>query len=400
MRRISRYLTLLLALALVVSACGSDEDTSTTAAAAGSDTTAAAGGGSCADSEVDAINLLTWDGYHAQEWVDEWTEVTGVDVTVTNIGAPAEMFAKTKGNPSQFDIVYVTAGWYENYVAEDLVIEVDESRIPNIGQISDVFPWRDATSVDGINYGVLYAWGDQPMGWSLDQIPGDFDIDQYLNEEGKVDDWNIYWDPQFEGLVSIFDDPTSVQPMIALALGFEDPFNLSEEEFVAFEEKLMALRPQVKKLTTGYDDQVTTLVAEEAILAYINIGQVILDVNNAGVPFEASHTISQGVPAWSDNATITTQSGADKLDCVYDFINAGIEPEWQARFTRETGGTGTLSYEQAIAQGLTDEELEVTLIPQTQLGDAFFKSMVFFKQVEDLDRRLEIWNEFKLGLGG
>lgn len=393
---------LLVVLAMVIASCGGDEGTDTTAGDSGTDTTAAGGasGTACADSGVDAISILTWDGYHAQEWVDEWTAETGVAVNVTNIGSPAEMFAKVKANPSQFDIAYVTAGWYENYVAEDLVMAVDESQIPNIAQISDVFPWRDATSVDGVNYGVLYAWGDQPLGWNLNQIPGDYDIDQYLNDEGKVDDWNILWDPQFEGRVTIFDDPTSVQPMIALALGFEDPFNLSEEEFQAFSDKLLALRPQVKKLTTGYDDQVTTLASEEAIIGYINIGQVILDVNNAGVPFEASHTVSQGVPAWSDNATITSQGGANKLDCVYDFINTGIEPQWQARFTRETGGTGTLSYDQAIELGLTDEELEVTLIPQTQLGDDFFKSMVFFKQVEDLDRRLELWNEFKLGIGG
>jgi spermidine/putrescine-binding protein len=393
-KRVARTWSLLLAMAMIVVACGTDAETTTTTAGSGEDPV------SCADSGVDAINLLTWDGYHAQEWVDEWTAETGVTVNVTNVGSPAEMFSKVKATPAQFDIAYVTAGWYENYVAEDLVIPIDESRVPGIGQISDVFPWRDATSVDGVNYGVLYAWGDQPLGWNLDAIPGDYDIDQYLNDAGEVDDWNILWDPQFEGRVTIFDDPTSVQPMIALALGFEDPFNLTDEEFEQFSDKLMELRPQVRKLTTGYDDQVTTLVTEEAILGYINIGQVIVDVNAAGVPLAASHTVSQGVPAWSDNATITAQGGANKLDCVYDFIDANIQPGWQARFTKETGGTGTLSYDQAIEEGLTDEELAVTLIPQTQLGDAFFESMVFFKQVEDLDARLELWNEFKLGIGG
>jgi spermidine/putrescine-binding protein len=105
------------------------------------------------------------------------------------------------------------------------------------------------------------------------------------------------------------------------------------------------------------------------------------------------------VPAWSDNATISKEGGAKKLDAVYDFINATIDPQFQARFTRASGGTGTLNYDQAIAAGLTDDEMEVTLIPASAEGDAFFASMVFFKEVEDLDKRLELWNEFKLGIG-
>jgi spermidine/putrescine-binding protein len=385
-------LILLGAVFMLTSAgCGSDEDSSTAKAAT---ITAAAP----ASDHVDSINILTWEGYHDQPWVDEWTAVTGVEVNVTNVGSPAEMFAKAKANPGQYDIIYVTSGWYKNYVDDDLVIPVDESRIPNISLISDVFPWRNATTVDGENYGVLYAWGDQALGWNIEAMKN-YDISQYMNDAGQIDDWNILWDPQFEGKVTIFDDPTSVQPMIALALGFEDPFNLTDEQFELFREKLLALRPQVKKLTSGFDDQKTTLATEEAIIGYINNGQVILDVTNEGIPLAINHTVSQGVPAWSDNATISKEGGAKKLDAVYDFINATIDPQFQARFTRASGGTGTLNYDQAIAAGLTDDEMEVTLIPASAEGDAFFASMVFFKEVEDLDKRLELWNEFKLGIG-
>ena len=70
-----------------------------------------------------------------------------------------------------------------------------------------------------------------------------------------------------------------------------------------------------------------------------------------------------------------------------------------------SGNSGTLDYGQAtsadaVAAGLTEDKLNATLIPFTQQGDAFFSKMLFFQPVESLDKRVSVWNEFKLGLGG
>src|SRR4029453_16555984 len=117
------------------------------------------------------------------------------------------------------------------------------SQIPNRGNIKLGFDWEDATAVDGELYGVLYNWGNQPLAWIPEEIKG-LDLSKYENEKGELDDWNVFWDPQLKGKVSIFDDPTSAEPMVPMALGFKDAYNLDEDEFAAFEEKLMALRPQ------------------------------------------------------------------------------------------------------------------------------------------------------------
>ena len=315
------------------------------------------------------------------------------------MGSPAEMFSKVKASPGQFDLIYNTAGWFNQYVQSDLIIPIDESKVPNVKEISDAFPWRDATTVNGKNYGILYTWGAQPLGWNAADVPGDYDIDQYLDDKGEPADWNILWDEQFKGKVTIFDDPTSVEPMIGLALGFENPYQLSDAQFEKFRQKLLDLRPQVKKLTSGFDDQTNTFVTGEAIIGYVNNDLSIVQAAKKGVTIEANHEVPQGVPAWSDNATLTKEGGANKQDACYEFINETIALPWQARLSKTTGITGTLSYDQAVEQGLTKEELAPTLIPQTREGDAFFGVLSFFEEVEDLDKRLEVWNEFKLGIG-
>jgi spermidine/putrescine-binding protein len=368
----------------LLAACGDDDD--------GGD--GGGGGGSS-----DELNLLTWDGYHSESWLQEFQKKTGIKVNATAIGSPAEMFAKVKASPGQYDIILNTSGWFDQYVDSDLIVPIDESRVPNVKEISDAFPWRDATSVDGTNYGVLYTWGASPIGWNADKFPGDVDISKYVNSDGLPDDWNIFWDPGFAGKVTIFDDPTSVEPIVPLALGMKNPYQLSEAQFEEFRQYLFKLRPQVKHLTSGYDDQVNTFVTGEAILGYVNHDLVILEANKKGVPIEANHIVRQGVPAWSDNTTLTKEGGAKKEDAAYEFINAGIAVPWQARLIKTTGNSGTLSYDVAIDAGVTKKELEPTLIPQTRQGDAFFDVLMFFQAVEDLDKRLEVWNEFKLGIG-
>jgi spermidine/putrescine-binding protein len=161
----------------------------------------------------------------------------------------------------------------------------------------------------------------------------------------------------------------------------------------------------VKRLTSGYDDQTAALANGEADVAYLNVSSIAAFLKKDGIHMDVNNTVSQGVPAWSDNYAITKEGGANKLDAVYEFINKTLEVPWQAKFIADSAQSGVLTYDQATSpeakeQGLTNAKLEETLIPATRDGDKFFSKMVFFQPVEDLQARLDVWNEFKLGLGG
>lgn len=352
---------------------------------------------------ADTLNILTWETYDDAPWLAAFKKKTGIAVKATNVGSPAEMFAKVKANPGQYDIVYATAGWFDNYVSSNLLVPVDESKVPNVKQLKLGFAWRKATSVKGKNYAILYNWGNQPLGWLPKMVPGKYNIAKY-SKSGVPDDWNILWDPQFKGKVSLFDDPTSVEPMIPLALGFKDPFHLNAQQFAAFSKKLLDLHSQVKRLTSGFNDQTSQFASGEAVLGYVNNVASVVAVKKAGGELAINNLVKQGTPAWSDNMAITKQGGAKKLDAVYEFMNASISLPWQARFIAASGNSGTLNYEQATSSeakkaGLSKSQLAVTLIPATRGGKEFFSKMIFFQSVENLQKRLDLWNQFKLGIG-
>src|SRR3954447_1853579 len=80
---------LLALFGLLIAACGGGDSESTSE------------GGSTSSGQT--LSLLTWDTYDEPEWLQEFEKETGIKVTATNVTSPAEMFAKVKANPSQYD---------------------------------------------------------------------------------------------------------------------------------------------------------------------------------------------------------------------------------------------------------------------------------------------------------
>ena len=297
-----RYTKLVCALAIsalaaiLLVACGSSSN----------ETTGEGGGGG--EASGGSLNILSWDGYDEPEWLKQFEQESGISVTSTSVGSPAEMFSKVKANPSQYDIVLATAGWFPQYVEADLLEPIDEAEVPAMKDIKLGFPWEEATSVEGTLYGILYNWGNQALAWLPEEDQGPRPL-QVRELKGELDDWNVFWDPALKGKVSIFDDPTSVEPMIGLALGFKNPYQLNEQQFEEFEKKLLELRPQVKRLTTGYDDQLAQLQSGEASVAYLNIISIAAALKQEGTTLDVNNLVKQGVPAWSDNLAITKEGG-------------------------------------------------------------------------------------------
>ncbi|HEY1854899.1 MAG TPA: extracellular solute-binding protein [Solirubrobacterales bacterium] len=346
--------------------------------------------------------MLTWEGYDEQPWLSEFEQESGIKVNAINVGSPAEMFSKVKASPEQYDIVLATAGWFPQYVESGLLEPIDEAKVTALKHLKLGFNWQEATTVENQLYGVLYNWGDQPLAWVPEKVKG-LNLKKYENSKGELDNWNVLWDPALKGKVTIFDDPTSVEPMVPLALGFKNPYNLDEQEFEEFEKKLFELRPQVKRLTTGFDDQTAALASGEADVAYLNIISIASTLKKEGKELDVNHLVENGVPAWTDNLAVT-KAGGKKANAVYQFINFTESIPWQARFIGETANSGTLNYGQATSKeaeemGLSKEALEETLIPATKAGKPFFENMKFFQPVENLEKRLQVWNEFKLGIG-
>jgi len=353
-------------LALLLAACSS-----------GSDSAGAASGELAPDKG--SVTILTWEGYHDQAMLDAYAEQTGVKVTQITAGSVDEMFAKAQSSQGQIDLVYFDLGNVDRYYKAGMLQPLDPSQVPNVTNISPGLPWEPALTVDGQVYGLPYNWGTLPLCWSKEAFPT------------PPTSWKVLWDPANTGKVSIPDDSYLGIPMVALAQGINNPYDLDDAGFAEVKSGLEGLRPQVKTLTAGFNDQANMFASGDAVVGYCQNIAVVNELNAEGDKFAYGFP-TEGTPFWVDSSMM--MKGANRQE-VYDFINYTLEVPWQTKFIEATGSAGIISYEEA-AKTVPEDVLAKSEIVNLQ-DPNFWEAMKPMVAPNRMDERIALWNEFKAG---
>jgi spermidine/putrescine transport system substrate-binding protein len=390
------------ALALVTGACGGTASSPSaalssaapsaappSAAASAAASVAASTGPSVAASQSGSatllpnkgkITILTWEGYQDPAWLTAYKAKTGVEVTQITAGSVDEMFAKAQANSGQIDLVNFDAGSLQRYKDAGLLEPVDPSLVPNVKNIAPGLPWQQAFTLDGTVYGVPYNWGTQPLMWTKAAFPT------------APTSWKVLWDAQYKGKVTIPDDSYIGFPMVGLSQGITNPYQLDDAGFATIKQALTDLRPNIKTLTTGFNDAENLYAAGDVVVGYCQNVAVVNDLNKKGNKFAYGYP-TEGTPFWIDGSEIL--KGGNRQE-VYDFINATLDAQHQGDFITASGNAGILSYDVATSLVAADV-LAATEVKNLSNPD-FWKAMSPMVTPNKMDQRISIWNEFKAGI--
>jgi spermidine/putrescine transport system substrate-binding protein len=327
------------------------------------------------------ITIFTWETYHDDIWLTEWSKKSGVKVNAIRTGSIDEMYAKLRSGAVEADIVYFDVGSMPRHIEANLIAPIDPQKITNAANISTGLDWQRRATIQDKVWGVPYNWGTQPLMFNSDVV------------KPKPTSWKVLWDTQYAGKVNLPDDAYITFPMIALSVGAADPYNLTAEEFERCVKALRDLRPQLRTIARGFDDATTIYSAGDADLGYCQNVSSVFQLQAQGKKFDFSFP-DEGTPTWIDCAVLTP-SGA-KRQVVYDFINDNLTPEWQSRFITKSFNNGVLNSSTAAAAGVPGDILAKTNIP-SQEQPGFWDKMSILQNPENIDKRLEIWNAFKAG---
>ncbi|MFO1061438.1 MAG: extracellular solute-binding protein [Dongiaceae bacterium] len=330
--------------------------------------------------DTGTVTILTWETYQDDAPVAAYAKKAGVEVKVIRAGSVDEMYAQTRSGAIKPDVIYFDTGSIPRYIQADLVEPIDFSRVPNIKNIMPSLDWKTFNHMSGAVYGIPYCWGTQPLMYDADKMP-------------EPKSWGALWDPKHTGKVSTFDDAYVNIPMIALYCRVKDPYKLTDADFETVSEALRRLRPQIRAISSGYDDMASKFLAGDAEIAYCQNISIGNDLRGRGRNVQVTYP-EEGTPAWVDNAVLTRHSGQRKE--VYDFVNHCLSLDWQVKFISDHGGNGVISEAEARANGVPAAVIEKTEIASA-VDPKFWARMSVLQTPEDFDKRLEIWNAFKSG---
>jgi spermidine/putrescine-binding protein len=333
--------------------------------------------GSCAK-KTPTLNLLVWEGYADPSFVKSFEEQHHCKVTASYMGSSDELMAKLRGGSAgNYDVISPSSDVATSIAAGNLAAPLDLSKIPSYTQLSPQLTNLALVRVSGQVYGVPFMWGPDPL---------IYDTTVFAN---PPDSWNVLWDPQYKGKISVWDDLSTVY-MAAQVLGYDKPdpsqlYNLSDEQLEAVKKKLLELKPNVRKMwATGGD--LTNLFQNHEVVA--SMGWPLNTVELKKINFPVGETIpKENTTGWIDHLMIT--AGSENKELAYQFLEYMIAAQTQKKVTDVTRYTPA---NPQAAQFMTPNEVTALHLDDV---DNYQKRLYFWQNVPHRAKYTEIWNEVK-----
>jgi spermidine/putrescine-binding protein len=333
--------------------------------------------GSC-NKKTPSLNLLVWEGYADPSFLRGFEEQYHCKISATYMGSSDELTTKLHGGSAgNYDVISPSSDVATSIAAAGLALPLDLAQIPSYSQLSAQLTSLPLVRVKGQVYGVPFMWGPDPL---------IYDTTAFAK---TPDSWNILWDPTYRGKISVWDDLSTVY-MTAQILGFDKPdpsqlYNLTDEQLDAVKNKLLQLKPNIRKMwSTG--GELTNLFQNHEVVAAM--GWPLMSNQLRKIHFPIGETIpKENTTGWIDHLMIT--AGSENPELAHKFLEYMVEAQTQKKVTDVTGYTPA---NPQAAQYMTPDEIKSLHLDDV---DNYQKRLYFWQNVPRRAKYNEIWNEVK-----
>ena len=237
-----------------------------------------------------AITLRNWEGDISQEILDGFKRETGIEVQYLPYESQESAVDDIRAGKI-YDVVVLENQLIPPLVKDNLLAEIDYTRVPNFKNISANF--RDLAYDPGNRHSIPYSWGTTGLVYRSDLV------------SQPITRWADLWRPEFEGKILLWPLSRYVIGMALRSLGYslnsEDPAQLDEAL-----KKLLELKPHVRLIEWEPAVAAPYLVNEQALVAMGQADDVIEGrKSKPGIIYVLPE---DGGLLWGDNFTIPANS--------------------------------------------------------------------------------------------
>jgi putrescine transport system substrate-binding protein len=368
MNRPLRLASSSVALALTLAACGRGQE----------GTEAGTPGASGQEQKV--LYVYNWSDYIAEDTVSSFEQRTGIDVTYDTFDSNDMVETRLLAGSSGFDVVVPSASFLERQIKAGVFQKLDKSRLPNFKNLDPEIMRAVAKHDPGNEYAVPYMWGTTGIGYNEDMVRSIFG-------DQPLDSWDYVYDPSFAAKLkdcglSMLDASDEILKTVLAWLG-RDPNSQSEEDLEAAEEKLMAIRPFVRKI---HSSQYIDDLANGEVCVAIGWSGDILQARDRAAEAGRGVTIKYSIPKegtiiWFDMLAIPAD--AEHPNNAHEFINYLLEPEVAARNSNAVNYANPIPASlPMVSEAVSGDpgiypppEVKAKLFPSLAYGEAFQRSL-------------------------
>jgi spermidine/putrescine transport system substrate-binding protein len=316
--------------------------------------------------------VYNWGEYIDPEIVTQFEKETGINVVYETFDSNEAMMTKIENGGTSYDVAMPSEYAIEKMKKNDLLIPIDQSKIPNLKNIDPYF--LNLPFDPGNKYSIPYFWGTVGIAFNPSLLDGQ-----------TFESWEDLWDPSLKQEVILVDGAREVMGMGLNTLGYS--LNTKDEkQLQEATNKLKTLSPNIKAIIG--DEIVETMRRNESAVALVWSGQAadIMYVNE-----DIDYVVpSEGSNLWFDNMIIPKT--AANVEGAHKFINFMLDPKIAAQNADYVG------YSTPNKQAIKLMDPEVTGDERFYPTEEMRERLEVYKNlgVETLGKYNELFLEFKM----
>ena len=287
MNNITRQTGMVLAIALLLSACGGSKPE---AGGAAPPATSAAGTSAVQTDAEKVLNVYNWSDYIDEAVIKEFETEYGIKVNYDVFDSNEVVEAKLLAGSTGYDIVVPSASFLERQITAGVFQPLDTARLSNLKNLDADITQRVALHDPGNKYSVNYLWGTSGVGYNVEMI-------NKRMPDAPTDSWKMFYDPAVVAKfadcgVAILDAPSEVVGTVLIYLG-KEPNSEDPADLQAAEDLLMKIRPSIRYVNSS--KYIDDLANGEICLALGWVGDV-LQARDRADEAGKGNTIRYGLP--------------------------------------------------------------------------------------------------------
>ena len=318
-----------------------------------------------------SLVFLTYESALLPEVITPFTDANpDLKLQATTFTSQDEAIAKLQGG-FQADVVYACLTDTQRLVSDALVQPIDTSKLTAWNTLFPYYKNSSQIRVGDKVYMVPAFGGTTGLIYNPDKVPG-----------GVASFAQLLEDPALKGKVAIEDNPKYGIAMAALALGFKDPYDLTDADLQQVKQWYAERRPQIRAFYSDESDffdlyQRGNIVAGFGYKGY----DVGLAKQGATVTFAPA---SEGALTWTCGYVLG--ANAQNVDAAYALLNWFLTPEAQSVYAQKLN--------QMVTNQATLDSLDQSVIEEIGLSDPTQLDTSIPTEVPpNFDRWEEVWKQ-------
>ena len=314
-----KYFRTTIAILLIIAMfCGCGSSGSGSSGGSGGSGTSVTPGNSGNTARNGVLRVFNATEYMDMTTIEDFEKEYNITVIYEEFESNEEMYDIVSEDPGAYDVLIPSDYSIDRLIKEGMLYKLDMEKLPNISQVAPEYlhPEYDPNN----EYVVPYMVGTVGILYNKRAV------------SAPIDSWESMWDPQYRGMILMWDSMRDVVGVSLKMLGYSMNSG-NDAELDQVEARLLQQRSIIK----GYAGDIIhdIMVADEGTLALVYSGDAKTAVDQN--PSLAYVIPKEGSNKWVDGFVITKD--AQNIDAAHLFIDFMCRPNIAIRNMTDTGYT-------------------------------------------------------------